>query len=131
MRNKTIPVTLGGVRLPLTLGCWRCNGTEKSMTRRPGDPGRPRRLLADSRLWLGGLLRGAGRPTAKRHALINVGTPAMKMPRFREPGAAQAGGYVLALACLLVAVGLVFHPPPSGGFEEKPSVLAGTPWWAA
>jgi hypothetical protein len=53
------------------------------------------------------------------------------MPAFREPGAAEAGGYVLALACVLVAVGLVFHPPPSGGFEEKPSVLEGTPWWAA
>ena len=53
------------------------------------------------------------------------------MPTFREPGAAQAGGYVLALACLMVAVGLVFHPPPTGGFEEKPSVLEGTPWWAA
>jgi hypothetical protein len=60
---------------------------------------------------------------------MNFGTPAMKMPRFREPSAAQAGGYVLALACLLVAVGLVFHPPPSGGFEEKPSVLQNTPWW--
>jgi len=50
-------------------------------------------------------------------------------PPFREAGAAQAGGYVLVLACLLVAVGLVFHPPPSGGFEEKPSVLQNTPWW--
>ena len=37
----------------------------------------------------------------------------------------------MALACLLVAIGLVFHPPPSGGFEEQPSVLEGTPWWAA
>jgi hypothetical protein len=55
----------------------------------------------------------------------------MSMPAFREPGSAEAGGYVLALACVLVAVGLVFHPPPSGGFEEKPSVLEGTPWWAA
>ena len=35
----------------------------------------------------------------------------VKTPAFREPGAAEAGGYVLALACLLVAVGLVFHPP--------------------
>jgi hypothetical protein len=26
-------------------------------------------------------------------------------------------------------VGLVFHPPPSGGFDEKPSVLQNTPWW--
>jgi nucleotide-binding universal stress UspA family protein len=57
--------------------------------------------------------------------------PPLTLPAFREPAAAQAGGYVLALACLLVAVGLVFHPPPSGGFEEKPSVLEGTPWWAA
>ena len=53
------------------------------------------------------------------------------MPAFREPGAAQAGGYVFALACVLVAVGLIFLPPPTGGFEEKPSVLEGTPWWAA
>lgn len=50
---------------------------------------------------------------------------------FRAPGAAQAGGSVLALAGLLVAVGLIFHPLPSGGFEEKPSVLAETWWWGA
>jgi hypothetical protein len=43
---------------------------------------------------------------------------------FRDPRAAQAGGYVLALAGLLVATGLLFHPVPSGGFEERPSVLA-------
>src|SRR4051794_37246313 len=49
----------------LISGCWRCNGTEKSMTRRPGDPGSPRRLLVESRPWLGGLLRGAARPTAE------------------------------------------------------------------
>src|SRR5262249_29049242 len=48
---------------------------------------------------------------------------------FREPGAAQAGGWVLAIACVLIVIGLIFHPPPSGGFEEKPSVLQNTPWW--
>jgi hypothetical protein len=48
---------------------------------------------------------------------------------FREPGAARAGGYVLAVAGLLVAVGLLFHPVPAGGFEEKPSMLQDTPWW--
>jgi hypothetical protein len=48
---------------------------------------------------------------------------------FREPGAARAGGYVLAVASLLVVVGLIFHPVPAGGFEEKPSVLSQTPWW--
>lgn len=48
---------------------------------------------------------------------------------FRESDAARAGGYVLALAAVLVALGLVFHPVPAGGFEEKPSVLQNTPWW--
>ena len=48
---------------------------------------------------------------------------------FRDAGAARAGGYVLAVATVLVAVGLVFHPVPAGGFEEQPSVLATTPWW--
>jgi len=48
---------------------------------------------------------------------------------FREPGAAQAGGWVLAIACVLIVIGLIFHPLPSGGFEEKPSVLQNTPWW--
>jgi hypothetical protein len=48
---------------------------------------------------------------------------------FREPGAGRAGGYVLALAGVLVALGLLFHPVPAGGFEEKPSVLQDTPWW--
>jgi len=48
---------------------------------------------------------------------------------FRDPSAARAGGYVLAVATVLVAVGLVFHPVPAGGFEERPSVLATTPWW--
>ena len=36
---------------------------------------------------------------------------------------------MLALAGLLVAVGLLFHPVPAGGFEERASVLANTPWW--
>src|SRR5215470_10089478 len=48
---------------------------------------------------------------------------------FRDPSAARAGGYVLIVATMLVAVGLVFHPVPAGGFEERPSVLASTPWW--
>jgi len=48
---------------------------------------------------------------------------------FRDPGAARAGAYVLVVAGLLVAVGLIFHPVPAGGFEERPSVLANTPWW--
>ena len=48
---------------------------------------------------------------------------------FRDRSAAQTGGYVLIVAAILVAVGLVFHPVPAGGFEEKPSVLQNTPWW--
>ena len=56
------------------------------------------------------------------HSDEHVGT-------FREPDAARAGGYVLALAAVLVAVGLIFHPVPAGGFEERPSVLSNTPWW--
>jgi len=48
---------------------------------------------------------------------------------FREPAAARAGGYVLAVAGVLVAAGLLFHPVPAGGFLEKPSVLEHTPWW--
>lgn len=36
---------------------------------------------------------------------------------------------MLAAAGLLVAVGLLFHPVPAGGFEEKPSILQHTPWW--
>jgi hypothetical protein len=50
---------------------------------------------------------------------------------FRDRSAAHAGGYVLLVASILVAIGLVFHPVPAGGFEEKPSVLANTPWWGA
>jgi hypothetical protein len=53
----------------------------------------------------------------------------MPTGHFRDPGAARAGGYVLAVATVLVAIGLVFHPVPAGGFEEKPSVLQNTPWW--
>jgi hypothetical protein len=48
---------------------------------------------------------------------------------FRDPSAAEASGYVLAVATVLVAIGLVFHPVPAGGFEEKPSLLQNTPWW--
>jgi hypothetical protein len=53
----------------------------------------------------------------------------MTAPVFREPEAARAGGYVLALASVLIVAGLIFHPVPAGGFEEKPSVLSQTPWW--
>lgn len=49
--------------------------------------------------------------------------------QFRDPSAAEAGGYVLVIATVLVALGLVFHPVPAGGFEERASVLASTPWW--
>jgi hypothetical protein len=47
----------------------------------------------------------------------------------RDPAAAQAGGYVLVVATLLVTIGLIFHPVPAGGFEERPSILQNTPWW--
>jgi len=50
---------------------------------------------------------------------------------FRDPGAAEAGGYALAVAGVLVAAGLVFHPLPAGGLEEQPSLLADTPLWGA
>ena len=55
-----------------------------------------------------------------------MSTPAI---HFRDSGAARAGGYVLAVAAVLVAIGLIFHPVPAGGFEERPSILANTPWW--
>lgn len=48
---------------------------------------------------------------------------------FRDAGAARAGGYVLAVAAILVVLGLIFHPLPGGGFEERPSILQQTPWW--
>ena len=48
---------------------------------------------------------------------------------FRDPAAAEAGGYVLLAATILVVIGLLFHPVPAGGFEEKPSILQNTPWW--
>jgi hypothetical protein len=51
--------------------------------------------------------------------------------RFREPAAAMAGGWVLVVAGVLVAAGLIFHPMPGGGFAEKPSILQNTPWWGA
>jgi hypothetical protein len=50
---------------------------------------------------------------------------------FRDPNAARAGGYVLALASLLITFGLSLHPLPQQGFAEQPSQLAGTPWWGA
>ena len=53
----------------------------------------------------------------------------MSASSFREAGAARAGGYVIALASVLIVIGLIFHPLPSGGFEEKPSILQNTPWW--
>jgi len=58
-----------------------------------------------------------------------MGDAVTMAPTFRDAGAARAGGYVLIVAAILVAVGLIFHPVPAGGFEEKPSVLANTPWW--
>ena len=50
---------------------------------------------------------------------------------FRDRGAAEAGGMVLAAAAVLVCIGLTFHPIPGGGFEERPSILQNTPWWGA
>lgn len=61
--------------------------------------------------------------------MTEAGYPLDKLMTFRDLGAARAGGYVLALATVLVAIGLIFHPVPAGGFEERPSVLATTPWW--
>ncbi len=57
--------------------------------------------------------------------------PQVPAANFREPGAAQAAGYVLAVAGLLVAAGLSLHPLPTGGFEESASQLSNTPWWGA
>ena len=54
---------------------------------------------------------------------------AMSPLSFRDPSAARAGGYVLVLATILISLGLLFHPVPAGGFEERPSVLQNTPWW--
>ena len=53
------------------------------------------------------------------------------MQKFQQPGAAEAGGYVLTFAGTLVAAGLIFHPLPARGFQEAPSVLENTPWWGA
>ncbi len=39
--------------------------------------------------------------------------PQVPAANFREPGAAQAGGYVLAVAGLLVAAGLSLHSLPA------------------
>ena len=55
--------------------------------------------------------------------------PVAESATFREPGAAQAAGYVLAVAGLFVAAGLSLHPLPTGGFEESASQLSNTPWW--
>jgi len=44
----------------------------------------------------------------------------------RNPDAAQAGGYVLALAGVLVAVGLLFHPVPSVDSKNAPPSLPNT-----
>src|SRR5262249_23271602 len=68
----------------------------------------------------------AGAPGRGR---VHQREPSVTPESFREPGAARAGGYVLALASVLVVVGLIFHPVPTGGFEERPSVLSRTPWW--
>lgn len=38
---------------------------------------------------------------------------------------------MLAAAAILVSIGLLFHPVPAGGFEERPSILQNTPWWGA
>src|SRR5919108_2040168 len=66
------------------------------------------------------------RPTSEKHI-----TPARQGTAFRDPSAAEAGGYVLAVAGVLVALGLAFHPLPAGGLEEQPGLLASTPLWGA
>ena len=55
-------------------------------------------------------------------------TPAA-VPTFRDPAAARAGGFTLLVAGPLVAVPLLLHPLPSGGFAEDAGVLADTPLW--
>jgi len=52
-------------------------------------------------------------------------------PLFRDFSAAEAAGYVFLIAGFLTAIGLTFHPMPTGGFREEPSVLEGTWWWGA
>ena len=52
-----------------------------------------------------------------------------ELSAYRDPAAARAGGYVLVVAAVLVVIGLIFHPMPAQGFEERPSVLSDTPWW--
>src|SRR5206468_2381120 len=73
------------------------------------------------RLWLSLANRSArfGRGTVIEPVVVD----------FREPGAARAGGYALAVAGVLVAVGLALHPLPSRGLFEQASVLASTPLW--
>jgi hypothetical protein len=66
------------------------------------------------------------RPKSDKHTAV-----ARQGTCFRDPSAAEAGGYVLAVAGVLVALGLVFHPLPAGGFEEQPGLLASTPLWGA
>ncbi|HEX9218545.1 MAG TPA: hypothetical protein VF864_16350 [Gemmatimonadales bacterium] len=38
---------------------------------------------------------------------------ALESPALRNPDAARAGGYVLVVAGVLVALGLLFHPVPA------------------
>src|SRR4051812_37879510 len=53
------------------------------------------------------------------------------LTEFREPSAARAGGYVLAAAGGVVALGLLFHPLPPRGFEGKAAVPLPHPPWGA
>ena len=67
---------------------------------------------------------------ARREAqTISVERAVPKPSSFRDADAAQAGGYVLLVAGPLVALPLVLHPLPAGGFAERASVLATTPIW--
>jgi hypothetical protein len=51
---------------------------------------------------------------------------------FRDAAAAEAGGYALVPAGLLVALSLLLHPlPSSGGFEEEAGQLVESPLWGA